>query len=161
MKYKRICRWKRKPVGAPDADVAIKYIEGIKRKRGGITPKLLVMEAKTKKSPLHDCFEWNNNKAAKEYREIQARRILRFLVISEIEDDEEPESFVRAFVAASEITENEKSSRYLTIKEIRDDEDLDKQYKEQLLSELYEINHRIKAYDEFSLVVHAIERVKI
>ncbi len=158
----KVCRWKRKPKGAPTAEVAVEYIANIRKKRGGITPQLLVIEASKSRSPLHDCFEWDDTQAAKEYRDIQARQILRFLIVAEVEDEEEnTENFVRAYVAASEITEDEESNVYLTIEEIRSDEDLDRQYKEQLLDELREVKQRIKAYKEFSAVVSAINAVRI
>lgn len=158
---KQIYSWKRKPKGAPEAEVASDCLMAIKKKRGGITPQLLVIEASEKTSPLHDCFEWNNKKAAGEFREIQARYILRVLVVAEVDDDENVEEFVRAYVAASEITDDEDSNAYLTIEEIRSDEDLDRQYKERLLNELREVKQRIKAYKEFSAVVNAIEAVMI
>lgn len=154
-------KWKRKPKGAPEAEVASDCLMAIKKKRGGITPQLLVIEASKKRSPLHDCFEWDDTKAAGKFREIQARCILRFLVVAEVEGDDEPEEFVRAFVAASEITDEEENNSYLTIEEIRSDEDLDRQYKQQLLNELKEVKYRIKAYKEFSAVVNAIDAVKI
>ena len=158
---KEIYKWKRKPNGAPSAEVASDCLMAIKKKRGGITPQLLVIEAGKKTSPLHDCFEWDDTKAAGEFREIQARCILRFLIVAEVEDEEDDEVFVRAFVAASEITDSEENNSYLTIEEIRSDEDLDRQYKQQLLNELKEVKYRIKAYREFSVVVDASEAVKI
>lgn len=84
-----------------------------------------------------------------------------FLVVSEVDDEEQTEGYVRAFVAASEVTNDEDNNAYLTIEEIRTDEDLDRQYKEQLLNELREVKNRIKAYKEFSEVVRAIDAVMI
>lgn len=157
MQYK----WKRNPKGKVDAQVAGEYIEEIKEKRGGITPQLLVEEAKKKRSPIHNCFEWDNSMAAEQFRIVQAREILRFLVVvieSETENDEE--IYVRGFIAPLEKEEDSQTS-YLTISEVMADEDLDKAYKQQILGELKAIKHKSKSYDEFSRVNRAIEEIKI
>lgn len=44
---------------------------------GGIRPSVVVEEARPKRAKLHDEFEWNNEKAAEEYRLSQARRLIR------------------------------------------------------------------------------------
>jgi len=157
---KRICKWKRKPKGAPEANVAVDYIEGIKQRRGGITPQLLVIEASKKRSPLHDCFEWNNTKAAREYRKVQAREILRFLVVVVESETEEEVRHIRAFIAPPEV-ERDDGASYLTIEEVRSDEDLAFAYIRQLKCELDAIKQKIESFEIFSQVVKAIEAVKI
>lgn len=157
MQYK----WKRTPKGKVDAQVAGEHIEEIKEKRGGITPQLLVIEAKKKRSPLHNCFEWDDSAAAEQYRIVQAREILRYLVVViELETENEEEIYVRGFVAPLDTDEDSQTS-YLTISEVMADEDLDRAYKQQILRELKAIKHKSKSYDEFSKVNRAIEEVKI
>lgn len=157
MQYK----WKRSPKGKVDAQVAGEHIEEIKEKRGGITPQLLVIEAKKKRSPLHNCFEWDNSVAAEQYRIVQAREILRYLVvIIEPETEDEEEIYVRGFIAPLD-TEEDSHQSYLTISEVMADEDLDKAYKQQILRELKAIKHKSKSYNEFSKVNRAIEEIKI
>lgn len=154
-------KWKRNPKNAPDAQDAGEYIEAIKKRRGGITPQLLVIEANKKRSPLHDCFEWDDSKAAEEYRVVQAREILRFLVIMvEPETEVEEVRYVRAFVAPPEIEQDDGAS-YVTIEQVRSNEDLHEAYLRQLKCELDAIKNKIKAYKEFAKVVQAIETVKI
>ena len=156
-----IYKWKRTPKSAPDAQQTGEYIEAIKKRRGGITPQLLVVEANKKRSLLHDCFEWNDSKAAEEYRIVQAREILRFLVI-EIESETETEEtrYIRAFIAPPEIEQDDGAS-YVTIEQVRSDEDLHEAYLRQLKQELDAIKNKIKTYKEFAAVVQAIEAVKI
>jgi hypothetical protein len=48
----------------------------IKKRDGKITPKALVDHARSKDSPIHSLFEWNNAKAAEEYRLWQARELI-------------------------------------------------------------------------------------
>lgn len=77
------------------ADVAGKELERIEKKRGKITARAIVDESKPKNAALHPCFEWDNKKAADEYRLYQARCIVTNLVVYA---EEMPEHHVRAFV---------------------------------------------------------------
>lgn len=44
---------------------------------GKLTAPMVVGAARNKAHPLHTAFEWNNSKAAEEYRLIQARHLIR------------------------------------------------------------------------------------
>lgn len=44
---------------------------------GEVTPTLVLKKAKLKKNPLHDYFEWDDSEAAREYRLIQSRKLIR------------------------------------------------------------------------------------
>lgn len=48
---------------------------------GCIKASAVVKEAKPKKSPIHDCFEWDDGKAADEHRLWQARHLIRVTVV--------------------------------------------------------------------------------
>lgn len=163
---RRICKWKRKPAGAPEAHIAIDYIEDIKRKRGGITSQLLVIEASKKDSPLHDCFEWDETKAAGQWRIEQGRLLLKNLIVAVIEDEEEEPIYVRCFISPIEVEEKGGTS-YLTIKEICNDEELNEAYLRQLKNELHAFVVKIENYVHYrktkslQLVVKAIKKVKI
>jgi hypothetical protein len=47
------------------------------KRDGFIKPSVIVREAASKKSPLHDEFEWDDSKAGVAYRLSQARRLIR------------------------------------------------------------------------------------
>jgi len=49
----------------------------IYKRDGSIRPSVVVREAKLKKNPLHNEFEWDDAKAASEHRLATARRIIR------------------------------------------------------------------------------------
>jgi len=159
MSKKESCyKWTRKPRNAPDANIANKFIEGVKKKRGGITPQLLVIESKKIKSPLHDCFEWDDSKAAEGFRIVQAREILRFLVVVIEEDNQEESKTVRAYIAPSSIGKEDNTS-YVTVGDVCEDEDLSAAYIRQLNRELIGIRNKIKNFKVFSEVVKAIDAV--
>jgi len=48
----------------------------IKEKYRELRPEYVVKEAKKRKNPLHDYFEWNDDKASQKYRLWQAREII-------------------------------------------------------------------------------------
>jgi len=155
----RAWSWKWKPQGAPDAETAGTYIERIKRKRKGLTPQLLVIEAKSKKSPLHNCFEWNDTKAAELYRITQAQGILRMLVVEVKTDSQDPVQH-RAFISPVE-TNQQDNTTYWTIAEVCNDEELSENYQKQLYQELKAVKEKIKSFPIFKDVVQAIEAIAI
>lgn len=57
-------------------------------KHGKITASMLVQAAKSKDSPAHDAFEWNNTKAANEYRLWQARQFIKKVTIIYKEEEQ-------------------------------------------------------------------------
>lgn len=45
-------------------------------KNGSLTPEAVVADAKSTRSPLHDEFEWDDEKASHQYRVWQARKLI-------------------------------------------------------------------------------------
>ena len=76
-KQKQI-RWRRgrrKLNDRPDAEVAHDELHRIRDQHGELQATTIVDEARSKKSPLHRCFEWKNTVAAQKFREEQAREL--------------------------------------------------------------------------------------
>ena len=48
-----------------------------------VTPQQVLEKARQEDTELHKCFEWNDAIASEKYRLIQARDVIRFLVIEE------------------------------------------------------------------------------
>lgn len=66
-----------------DPEEVGRTIEKLSKQTGGeVSPAMVVEEAKKKNSPLHNCFEWNNTKAAEKWRIHQARLLLGSIVIN-------------------------------------------------------------------------------
>ena len=66
------------------AQVVVDELTRIERAHGEITPELVVEAARSSDAPLHPVFEWNQAQAAKQYRIIQARNLIRAVhVVSE------------------------------------------------------------------------------
>lgn len=94
-------------------------LEDIRDANGGtLTPGAVVDDARPEDSPLHPCFEWNDQVAAELHREDTARRIIRSVEIIRTDRDQEVEqeiayvSIARPFqsgpsyIATSEAMEN-------------------------------------------------------
>jgi hypothetical protein len=58
-------------------------------KDGRLTPEDVVKSAARKTSPLHEYFEWDEKKAAKKYRLMQARQLIRSVTIHVTRDEVE------------------------------------------------------------------------
>lgn len=82
-----------------DAQVLGEALAKLYQEHGdGFKPKHLVDEAKKRNSPFHKHFEWNKEKAAEAYWDIQARNIIR--CIRRIDDDT-GEDAGRAFLSVN------------------------------------------------------------
>lgn len=60
-------------------------LEAVTKERGELTPRNLVEVASDEKHILHECFEWNDQRAAVLYREKQARHVIGsvYIVVGE------------------------------------------------------------------------------
>jgi len=109
-----------------DLDKVMEILTRIMKRDGGITPGAVVKEAK-KNKVLHQYFEWDDVKAAAEYRLWQARHIIASIDI--VIESREP---TRAFIQV--ITEDRRSV-YLNQGAVLRDVDLKQQYLEDMFAE--------------------------
>lgn len=66
-------------------------LEGIRRKDGSLTSEGVVAAAKKSSSPLHEWFVWDDGEAAHKFRLVQARTLIRVIVVMQ-DDKTEPVS---------------------------------------------------------------------
>lgn len=118
---------------------------------GQITPTLIIENAKSESSPLHDYFEWDDKRAACEYRLFQARYLARSIAL---EVNSVP---TRAFQFVIENNTNV----YTSASRVFSTEDLRKQVIARALKELEGWKARYSQYQEFSKIFAAIEEVKM
>lgn len=72
-----------------------KALEKLADRNGGeLSAEVVVSEARKSRSPLHDAFEWNDARAAEEFRLEQARRLIRTCFVV-VRDEVEPDKSVR------------------------------------------------------------------
>lgn len=89
-------KWKIQGVMPVTAQVAGEELNRIYERDGIIEPEIVVLESESNSAPLHNCFEWDNAKAAHKYRITQAQNIIRAIVT--IEETEQTSVETRAFV---------------------------------------------------------------
>jgi hypothetical protein len=96
--------------------VATAELARIQAEHGNLTPEMIVEEARSRTSPLHHLFEWDNRVAGEKYRLGQARVLVR-IVREEIgEDDDGAPIYFRAYVAARRV--NREEAGYLPTREV-------------------------------------------
>src|SRR5438105_923153 len=64
-----------------DADIARQELLRINKRDGGITPSAVVEDARPEEAPLHCAFEWDDSLAGEEWRQHQARNLIRAVKI--------------------------------------------------------------------------------
>lgn len=93
-----VYQWKKASYIKADANVAGHMCEQLEQ-TVGLTAKSLLDANRPKEAPLHGEFEWDDSKAAEQYREQQARHIINCLCVKPERSDQEP---VRAFFTISQ-----------------------------------------------------------
>lgn len=93
-----VYQWKKASYIKADANVAGQMCEQLEQ-TVGLTAKSLLDANRPKEAPLHGEFEWDDSKAAEQYREQQARHIINCLCVKPERSDQEP---VRAFFTISQ-----------------------------------------------------------
>lgn len=76
-KFRSGCRV---PAGVKPDTVAAE-LERIRRANGGVKPEDVIEAASDGNSPIHNVFDWDDSTAAHEYRLIQARQLIRAVVV--------------------------------------------------------------------------------
>jgi hypothetical protein len=146
-----IYQWRtdaRFPVGAT---IAAERLTRIKKQNGEITPRAVVDDASSPKSPLHPCFEWNDDKAADAHRLWQARKLIGSIVVAEV-NDKPVQHETRAFV---HVTAD--SPRYEPIDVAMRSEPMREEIIGRAWQEIKMWRARYAAYQEFAEIIDAID----
>jgi len=82
-------------------EAAAEELSRIQNVYGKITPEIIVREAGDTSSPLHNYFEWDDEKAGERWRVQQARILLNNIQVKTVSDGEERRISVFEVVSAS------------------------------------------------------------
>lgn len=88
-----------RPKGGADPQVIGERLEQIRRRRGKITPQVVVEDARPVGAPLHDYFEWRDDKAAEAWRLSQAKEVIASVYIVHASSVSPEPVIARAFVS--------------------------------------------------------------
>lgn len=137
------------------SQVAIGALVAIAARNGGrIVPAEVVAAAKPPRHPLHGCFTWDDTVAAQKHREEEARRLIRAVVVREMDGDtlEEP---VRAYVNIRTLEDSD----YRSVVDVLADDELAEKLLARALAEARSWNRRYRSLQQLWEVCRAIDEV--
>lgn len=115
-----------------------------------VTPSQIVEKARDEQTELHKVFEWDDQKAAEKYRIVQARQVVRHLVIEEVKPEDQDHAPVRFFVQ----TKNGEGYKPLEWVLRRDDEY--HQLLQQAMAELHAFKEKYSRLSELQEILDLI-----
>lgn len=140
--------WKLKGLNKKvDADEAVAELQRITGIYGKLTPEVIVAEAKKPKSPLHTCFQWDDDKAAQQWRLQQARVLINNIEVKIISSGEPVN------IGVYEIVNKDDGYRHIetfTVDEMQ-------VVKESAIRDLVYVKKKLKAYDRFVVAAQNIQ----
>ena len=142
-------KWKPNSRIKTDSETAGAVMDGLEQ-QGRLTAKNLLDESRPAEAPLHDEFEWDDIKAAEEYRLQQARHIINCLLI---EDDSQQET-VRAFFNLADT-----APEYRSIRTIMADETQSEALLQAAMQELQAFERKYAQISKFKALFAEINRL--
>lgn len=148
-----IYRWRNGAHQKIDAQVAGERLEDLRVENDGLTARVVLDDAKSESSPLHEAFEWDDARAADEYRLEQARDLMASVTVV-VHDHDEREQETRAFVV---VTVNETRTVYTSVLVAMGDPSLRAQVIERAVRELGAWQRKYRELTELADLFRAIE----
>lgn len=141
--------WKMKGLAkGVDPSIAAEELKRLQNLHGTVTPELIVREAEKKRSPLHNIFEWDDEKAAYNHRLQQARILLNNIQVTIITDGKSRE------ISVYEITTRKEGYKSIDTFTPDDIEFV----RNGILQDLISLKGKLKLYNEFDKVLVYIEQ---
>lgn len=142
-------KWKLAGLGkGVDVALVVEELTRLQEVNRILTPEVVVRAAEDKNSILHKLFEWDENKAAYNWRLQQARTILNNIEVTIITDGDPRE------IAVFEVTT--RSEGYKSVDTFTN-EDIDF-IRANTLRQLNTMKHKLKTYKEFDKVLFYIDK---
>ena len=142
-------KWKLAGLGkGVDVALVVEELTRLQEVNRILTPEVVVRAAEDNNSILHKLFEWDENKAAYNWRLQQARIILNNIEVTIITDGEPRE------IAVFEVTT--RSEGYKSVDTFTN-EDIDF-IRANTLRQLNTMKHKLKTYKEFEKVLFYIDK---
>lgn len=129
------------------------YLESLRQQHEGrLRPEDIVHDAEDVNSPLHRYFEWDDDRAAHNYRLNQARSLVQALVVSVEYKNTEVEGVV-AFVSEKD----DEGQAYSATFEVLSDKDRRSKLIDQAIIDLENIRARLRMFEEASSALDSID----
>ena len=141
------------------AQQAGEYLQGLKEKHGELDKYILLEDSRAEDALLHNCFEWDDTKAAEGYRLNQAQSFITNITCVVVDDEGKDAEPVRAFVNVADQSHAEKGS-YVPIVEALTEEKHRKIVLKNALNELKAFRRKYSQLVELSKVFRIIEETE-
>lgn len=140
-----------------DAEVIGAEIERLEDKNGVVEPAAVVEAARSRRSPLHAAFEWDDTVAAEEHRKQQARQLVAALVIVQVRTEGGRSESTRGFQIARPDPDGPRG--YVRLDRIVGSEDMTKQLIGSASRELQSAVRRFSSIAALGKYVPALEEL--
>ncbi len=159
MKIEKVVWKKNVPTAGIDASKAYEAMEEIRAKNKGLTDDALVLAAKPKSHVLHNFFEWSDDKAAVEYRRMQARQLMRSF---EVVYKEMPETRVRAYQVQTKSRPGDvQRTVYSTTEEVMNNPESRDRLIASAIKAAMEFRNRFKHLHELEGIIESINKTLV
>jgi hypothetical protein len=139
----------------PVKEVIEAELDRIRRENNGLlSPGKVVEVATPLTSPIHECFEWNNDKAGHEFRLWQARKLISLIIIPSPVDAMP----IRKYYSLVEDRHDE--GGYRCIVNIMSDDDQREALLAQALAELEHFEKKFGQLTELSELFDAVKNIR-
>ena len=138
------------PQRAVSAEKVAKHIEHLEAQYGEVTSALFLDSARSEDSEMHGLFEWDDTKAAENWRMEQARVIIASIRVNVVEEDMSPIK-TRAYVQ-----HEPRNSGYVSVGKALSDEDKRSKVIDQARKEASWFIEKYKAFEELAEVIDAM-----
>jgi hypothetical protein len=140
-----------------DAQAVGEHLERLEQV-GPLTPEAIVEDARDEQSPTHPYFEWNDQDAAEQYRLVQARELVRAVIVVIEKPEATPEPLrVRAFSSL----ETQEGRSYVTTARALDDDGLRAQLLHSALADLRAFRMKYHKLQELADVIATIDQLRL
>lgn len=137
------------------AAVAARCLQEIEDEHGEVTPALVLQAAEDPRHPLHPCFEWDDELAAKQHRLAQAGEIVRSVRVRYVTETGERRSQP---VRLSVVREETHQRAYLSVSKVQSE----RCYREQVMAEARAaLQGWIVRYSTIAELAGVVEAVKL
>lgn len=147
--------WKRN-MAIPAQKVG-EQIERLEKRHGEVTARVLLDDARNEKSCLHRLFEWDDAKAAENYRLRQATFIIQNLTVK-VQDSETPKN-IRAYVNIKSTMTNSNSGVFVNVLTAMNNEEMRRSVLLNAMRELLTYRKKYSDLVELQEVFEAIGNV--
>ena len=139
-----VYKWKESRLKA-DAQKVGAELETLNEDQQGLTPAAILDKARDPDTELHKCFEWDDTEAAEQYRLVQARFLVRNLVITKEDRDEVR---IELQIRAYESVKVENHNRYVPTIQALNDPDTRREIIHTLMNDISELQRKLQLYKD-------------